>query len=59
MNWNIFSDESGIELSICKDRIWSKGCERPLRKSRKYYEKTNIIAFETLLEKFLIKELKP
>ena len=65
----VYIDESGIELTICKDR----GCG-------KYYERTNIIAglvnnksialmifngscntdlFNNWVEHFLIKELKP
>ena len=69
----VYIDESGIELTICKDRGWGK-------KSGKYYERTNIIAgyvnhksiapmifngscntklFETWVEELLIKELKP
>jgi transposase len=41
----VYIDESGIEMSICKDRGWSKKGE-PLKaqKSGKYYERTNIIA---------------
>lgn len=41
----VYIDESGIELTICKDRGWGKRGE-PLhsKKSGKYYERTNIIA---------------
>lgn len=77
----VYIDESGIELTICKDRGWSsKGSPIHAKKSGKYYERTNIIAgyvnhksiapmvfngscntklFETWVEEFLIKELKP
>jgi transposase len=38
-------DESGIELTICKDRSWSlKGQPIKAKKSGKYYQRTNIIA---------------
>ena len=41
----VYIDESGIELTICKDRGWSaKGSPIPAKKSGKYYERTNIIA---------------
>ena len=41
----VYIDESGIEMSICKDRGWSKiGKPTPCKKSGKYYERTNIIA---------------
>ena len=41
----VYIDESGIELTICKDRGWSKRGEKLLgKKSGKYYERTNIIA---------------
>jgi transposase len=77
----VYIDESGIELTICKDRGWGKKSEKLVaKKSGKYYERTNIIAgyvnhksiapmvfngtcntnlFETWVEQFLIKELKP
>ena len=77
----VYIDESGIEMTICKDKGWSaKGSPILAKKSGKYYERTNIIAglvnnksiapmvfngscntklFETWVEKFLIKELKP
>ena len=38
-------DESGIEMSDCKDRGWGKKNEKLVgKKSGKYYERTNIIA---------------
>jgi transposase len=41
----IYIDESGIELTICKDRGWGKKSEKLIgKKSGKYYERTNIIA---------------
>jgi transposase len=41
----VYLDESGIELTICKDRGWGKKSEQlPGKKSGKYYERTNIIA---------------
>ena len=41
----VYIDESGIELTICKDRGWSaKGSPISAKKSGKYYERTNIIA---------------
>lgn len=41
----VYIDESGIELTICKDRGWSKkGQKLQAKKSGKYYERTNIIA---------------
>ena len=41
----VYIDESGIELTICKDRGWSKRGEKLLgKKSGKYYERRNIIA---------------
>jgi transposase len=41
----VYIDETGIEMSICKDRGWSKRGEKVLgKKSGKYYERTNIIA---------------
>ena len=77
----VYIDESGIDMSICKDRGWGKRSEKLVgKKSGKYYERTNIIAgyvnhksiapmvfngscnttlFETWVEEFLIKELKP
>ena len=77
----VYIDESGIDMSICKDRGWGKKSEKLVGKvSGKYYERTNIIAgyvnhksvapmvfngscntrlFETWVEQFLIKELKP
>ena len=77
----VYIDESGIEMSVCKDRGWGKRGEKLIaKKSGKYYERTNIIAgyvnnkaiapmvfngtcntklFETWVEQFLIKELKP
>ena len=77
----VYIDESGIELTICKDRGWGKKSEKLMgKRSGKYYERTNIIAglvnnksiapmvfngscntnlFESWVEQFLIKELKP
>lgn len=77
----VYIDESGIEMTICKDSGWSsKGSPISAKKSGKYYERTNIIAglvnnksiapmvfngscntntFNTWVEHFLIKELKP
>ena len=77
----VYIDESGIELTMCKDRGWGKKGEKLVaKKSGKYYERTNIIAglvnnepiapmvfngscdtllFETWVEEFLIKELRP
>ena len=77
----VYIDESGIEMTICKERDWGKkGRLLHSKKSGKYYERTNIIAgyvnnkaiapmvfngfcntilFETWVEQFLIKELKP
>ena len=41
----VYIDESGIELTIRKDRGWSaKGSPISAKKSGKYYERTNIIA---------------
>jgi transposase len=41
----VYIDESGIELTICKDRGWGKKGEKLVgKKSGKYYERTNIIA---------------
>ncbi len=41
----VYIDESGIELTICKDRGWGiKGQRLIAKKSGKYYERTNIIA---------------
>ncbi len=41
----MYIDESGIDMSICKDRGWGKkGQPLPGKKSGKYYERTNIIA---------------
>ena len=41
----VYIDESGIELTICKDKGWSvKGKVIHAKKSGKYYERTNIIA---------------
>lgn len=41
----VYIDESGIDKSICKDRGWDKR-NKPLlaTKSRKYFERTNVIA---------------
>lgn len=41
----VYIDESGIEMTICKDRGWGKKSEKLVgKKSGKYYERTNIIA---------------
>jgi len=41
----VYIDESGIELTTCKDRGWGKRSEKLVaKKSGKYYERTNIIA---------------
>ena len=41
----VYIDESGIEITICKDRGWGKKSEKLVgKKSGKYYERTNIIA---------------
>ena len=41
----VYIDESGIEMTICKDQGWSiKGKPILAKKSGKYYERTNIIA---------------
>ena len=41
----VYIDESGIELTLCKDRGWGKKSEKlAAKKSGKYYERTNIIA---------------
>jgi transposase len=41
----VYIDESGIELTICKDRGWGAKSEKLVgKKSGKYYERTNIIA---------------
>ena len=41
----VYIDESGIELTICKDRGWGKKGEKLIaKKSGKYYKRTNIIA---------------
>lgn len=40
----VYIDESGIELTICKDRGWGKKSEKLIgKRSGKYYERTNII----------------
>lgn len=41
----VYIDESGIDMSLCKDKGWGKK-NRPLpgKRSGKYYERTNIIA---------------
>ena len=38
----VYIDESGIELTIAKDRGWGK--KLPAKKSGKHYQRTNIIA---------------
>jgi transposase len=41
----VYIDESGIDLTICKERGWGKKGEKLVgKKSGKYYERTNIIA---------------
>jgi transposase len=41
----VYIDESGIEMTICKESGWSaKGKPIQAKKSGKYYERTNIIA---------------
>ena len=41
----VYIDESGIEMTICKDRGWGKRSEKLVgKKSGRYYERTNIIA---------------
>ena len=41
----VYIDESGIEMTTCKDRGWGKRSEKLLcKKSGKYYQRTNIIA---------------
>lgn len=41
----VYIDESGIEMTICKDKCWSpKGAPILEKTSGKYYERTNIIA---------------
>ncbi len=41
----VYIDESGIEMTICKDKGWGKKSEKLIgKRSGKYYERTNIIA---------------
>ena len=41
----VYIDESGIEITICKESSWSpKGRPTKAKKSGKYYQRTNIIA---------------
>jgi len=41
----VYIDESGIEMTVCKDRGWGKKGHLLLgKKSGKYYQRTNIIA---------------
>jgi transposase len=41
----VYLDESGIDMTICKERSWSlKGKPTKATKSGKYYQRTNIIA---------------
>jgi transposase len=41
----VYVDESGIEMTVCKDRGWGKKSEKLVaQKSGKHYERTNIIA---------------
>jgi transposase len=45
LNSLVYIDESGIEITMCKDRGWGKkGQALHGKKSGKYYERTNIIA---------------
>ena len=42
---HVYIDESGIDLSIAKERGWGKKGEKLVgKKSGKYYQRTNIIA---------------
>ena len=41
----VYIDESGIDISPCKDKGWGKKGQVPLgKKSGKYYQRTNIVA---------------
>jgi transposase len=41
----VYIDESGIDMTICKDRGWGKKSEKLVgKRSGKYYERTNIVA---------------
>lgn len=41
----VYIDESGIDMTICKDRGWGKKGEKLIgKKSGKYYQRINIIA---------------
>lgn len=41
----VYIDESGIDMTICKDRGWGNKSEKLVgKRSGKYYERTNIIA---------------
>ena len=41
----VYIDESGIDMTICKERGWGKKGKKLVgKKSGKYYERTNIIA---------------
>jgi hypothetical protein len=41
----VYIDESGIDMSICKDKGWGKrGKKLGGKKSGKYYKRSNIIA---------------
>lgn len=41
----VYIDESGIDITICKDRGWGKKGKKLVgKKSGKYYQRTNIIA---------------
>ncbi len=41
----VYIDESGIEMTICKDKGWGKKSEKLIgKRSGKYYQRTNIIA---------------
>lgn len=43
----VYVDESGIEMTICKDRGWGKKSEKLIaQKSGKHYERTNIGSVE-------------
>jgi hypothetical protein len=42
----VYIDESGIDMTICKDRGWGKKSEKLVgKKSGKYYESTNIYSW--------------
>ena len=42
----VYLDESGIDMTACKDRGWSKIGQKLMgKKSGKHYQRTNITAF--------------